>query len=80
MLRLKKTKTARLITLGTIPEYRKRGLETMMFAATLLNAKKIGITGGEIGWTLEDNDLINKSIEMMDGKHYRTYRILGMKL
>ena len=54
MLNLKKTKTARLITLGMIPEYRKRGLETLMFAETLLRAKKLGIVAGEVGWTLED--------------------------
>jgi GNAT superfamily N-acetyltransferase len=77
---LKKVKTGRLWTLGTIPEYRKRGLESMMFVETVRNCRKNGIMGGEIGWTLEDNHLINRAIESMEGRRDRTYRIFGMKL
>lgn len=77
---IKKTKHARLYTLGMMPEYRKRGLEAMMFSETLLRAQKIGITAGEIGWTLEDNDLINRAIESMDGSLDRKYRVFGLQL
>ena len=75
---LKKSPHARLYLLGTLPEYRNRGLETLMFYETLTRAKDIGIVGGEIGWTLEDNDLINRAIEIMDGRLDRKYRILGL--
>jgi hypothetical protein len=34
-----------------------------------------GYTGGEISWTLEDNHLVNRAIEMMGGKKTKTYRI-----
>jgi GNAT superfamily N-acetyltransferase len=78
--RLKKTSTGRLYTLGMLPEYRKRGLETLMFSLTVENAKKVGYTAGEIGLTLEDNVLINRAIEAMDGTLDRIYRIYGMKL
>lgn len=77
---VKKVKTGRLITLGTLPEYRKRGLEAMMFRETLLRARDLGIVGGEIGWTLEDNDLVNRAIETMDGWVDRRYRLLGVDL
>ncbi|MCA9554288.1 MAG: N-acetyltransferase [Myxococcales bacterium] len=77
---IKKTKHGRLYTLGMLPEYRKRGLESMMFAETVVRGKAAGFTAGEIGWTLEDNDLINRAIESMDGTLDRRYRILGMKL
>lgn len=73
-------KHARLFTLGVIPEYRKRGLETMMFVETALRARELGIKSGEIGWTLEDNWLINRSIEAMDGKLDRIYRLFGLTL
>lgn len=76
----KKVRTARLYTLGTLPEYRKRGLESLMFRETLLRAREAGILGGEIGWTLEDNDLINRAIETMDGHIDRRYRLLGIEL
>jgi GNAT superfamily N-acetyltransferase len=76
----KKVRRGRLYTLGMLPEYRKRGLETLMFSETLTAARKLGWTDGEIGWTLEDNELINKAIEMMEGRLDRKYRILGMRL
>jgi GNAT superfamily N-acetyltransferase len=79
-LKLFRIQNARLFTLGVIPEYRKRGLETMMFVETALRARDIGINSGEIGWTLEDNWLINRSIEAMDGKLDRIYRLFGLTL
>lgn len=80
MLNLKKTKSGRLITLGMLPEYRKRGLESIMFTETLLAGQRNGWTQGEIGWTLEDNDLVNRAIESMEGRLDRRYRILGATL
>ncbi len=77
---IKKTKHARLYTLGILPEYRKRGLEALMFSETLIRGQKVGYAGGEIGMTLEDNTLINRAIESMDGRLDRTYRIYGMRL
>ena len=35
---------------------------------------------GEIGWTLEDNHLVNRAIESMDGFLDRVYRVMGMTL
>lgn len=80
LFNLKRTEHARLWTLGTIPAFRKRGLESMLFIETVRNCQKHGITGGEIGWTLEDNYLINRAIESMEGRLDRTYRVYGMTL
>jgi hypothetical protein len=80
MLNLKKTTSGRLITLGMLPEYRKRGLETIMFTETLLAGQRQGWERGEIGWTLDDNDLVNRAIESMEGWLDRRYRILGLRL
>jgi GNAT superfamily N-acetyltransferase len=77
---LKKTKAARLYTLGVLPEYRKRGLESIMISETVTRGQKVGFMGGEIGMTLEDNTLINRAIESMDGRLDRTYRIFGLRL
>jgi GNAT superfamily N-acetyltransferase len=76
----KKIKHARLFTLGVLPEYRKRGLETLLFIETAVRAKELGFHSGEIGWTLEDNVLINKAIEQMDGRLDRIYRLYGFDL
>jgi len=34
-----------------------------------------GYVGAELSWTLEDNTLINRGIERMGAKKYKTYRI-----
>lgn len=65
----------RLITLGIKEQYRKRGLDAILYLDTLRTARKLGYKGGEISWTLEDNVLVNRAIEMMGGKKYKTYRV-----
>ena len=47
----------------------------MLYLDTLTTAKRLGYTGGEISWTLEDNHLVNRAIEMMGGKKTKTYRV-----
>lgn len=80
LLGLKKVDAARLMVLGMVPEYRKRGLEALMFIETAQRAHALGMSKGEIGWTLEDNWLVNRAIESMDGKLDRTYRLFGLTL
>ena len=71
---------ARLIALGVVPEYRRRGIEALLAIQTALRAAARGIRGGEIGWILEDNILINRTIESFGGRLDRRYRLYGMDL
>ena len=80
LLNLKKTKHARLYLLGILKEYRKRGLESVLMSETVRRSQALGIHAGEIGWTLEDNFMINRAIEAMGGYIDRIYRIYGMRL
>ena len=77
---MKKIKDARLMVLGVIPGYRQRGIEGMMCIETALRAKDMGIRGGEIGWTLEDNVAINNTVMGFGGKLDRRYRLFGIDL
>ena len=36
---------------------------------------QLGYTGAELSWTLEDNKLINHTIEAVGGTRYKTYRM-----
>ena len=46
------------------------------FYATLVrNARQLGYGVCEMSWILEDNTLMNRSIEVMGAKRYKTYRI-----
>lgn len=70
----------RLWVLGVLPEFRKRGLEAVLIAETVRRGAQVGLKGGEVGWTLEDNHMINSAIEKMGCTLDRRYRILGMSL
>jgi GNAT superfamily N-acetyltransferase len=76
----KRIQWARLFALGVVPEFRRKGVEAMLITQAVLRAKERGIRGGEIGWTLEDNVLINRTIESIGGKLDRRYRIFGLDL
>ena len=69
-------KTARMVVLNVLKEYRRRGVAEMLILHTLDYGKNVlGYTGAELGWTLEDNDSVNRTIEAVGGNRYKTYRI-----
>lgn len=76
----RKIRRLRLITLGIKEGYRKRGIDAILYLDTLRAAKELGYTGGEISWTLEDNHLVNRAIESMGGRKYKTYRLYEKSL
>ncbi len=75
VLAARKIKRLRLVTLGIKEGFRKRGLDAILYFDTLRTARTLGYTGGEISWTLEDNHLVNRAIESMGGRKYKTYRL-----
>ena len=68
-------KKIRIITLGVIEGYRKMGIETVFYADIIKQVVKKGITTAEASWVLEDNFLMNKAIQDINGKPYKKYRI-----
>ena len=80
LLELKRIKSGRLIALGIRKEFRKRGLDSIMVLETFLAAKRLGWHGGEISWTLEDNDMVNRAIEVFGSNRSKTYRVFGKQL
>jgi hypothetical protein len=71
----KKIKWARILTLGIIPEYQKKGLDTIFYWEIVNRAAEIGIRLGEASWVLEDNDMMNRGLELMNAERYKRYRI-----
>ena len=35
----------------------------------------LGYTGAELSWTTEDNYLVNRTIEAVGARRYKTYRV-----
>ncbi|HZH17425.1 MAG TPA: N-acetyltransferase [Archangium sp.] len=75
LLASRRIRRLRLILLGTVEGYRRRGLDAILYLDTLNKARELGYEGGEISWTLEDNHLVNRAIESMGGKQSKRYRV-----
>lgn len=65
----------RLLALGIKGGFRRRGIDSVLFVETHRAVSRVGWEGGEIGWTLEDNDMVNRAIESMAGTRIKTYRV-----
>jgi GNAT superfamily N-acetyltransferase len=69
-------KTARVVVLDVLKAYRRRGIAEMLILHTLDYGKNVlGYTAAELGWTFEDNVLVNRTIEAVGGRRYKTYRL-----
>ena len=71
----KQIDTVRIIVLGVLPEYRATGAAGVLFYETAVRAKALGYKYGEASWILEDNEAMNHSAEVMNGKITKKYRI-----
>jgi hypothetical protein len=80
LLGFRKIKRVRVIIMGVVKEYRKRGIDAAFYVDTFNIGKNLGFTEGEMGWILEDNDIMNRSIEMFGGRLYRRYRLYEKQL
>jgi len=80
VLASRKIRRLRLVTLGIKEGYRRRGLDAILYLDTLRTAHQLGYEGGEISWTLEDNQLVNRAIESMGGKRSKTHRVYERSL
>jgi len=78
-LKLRRPKSARLMLLGVRTELRGKRryapLAMAVIAELVRRGSKEGYEWAELGWTLEDNRLINASIRSMGAKIYKRYRL-----
>jgi ribosomal protein S18 acetylase RimI-like enzyme len=57
-----------------VEKYRRAGIAEMLVLQLMDEAFKRGFTG-ELSMTLEDNVMINRFIEALGARRYKTYRI-----
>lgn len=80
LLGLKKVNELRIIALGVIEGYKKLGIEACFYATIIERAHQGNIKAGEGSWILEDNFLMNKGIQSINGKVYKKYRLFEKKI
>jgi GNAT superfamily N-acetyltransferase len=68
-------RSVRVLALGVVEEYRATGLAAGFYATLVRNARKLGFGDCEMSWILEDNVLMNRSLEVMGARRYKTYRL-----
>lgn len=76
----RKIDMARVLTLGLIPEYRGRGIDTLFYMTCFRTANSKGIFGGEASWVLEDNLPMLHPLLQMGAEVYKRYRLYDRPL
>ena len=70
----------RVWALGLLPEFRGHGFDSLMYIELINAALRKGYKWGEMSWILESNDMINRAIQVIGGKVYKTYRLYSKAL
>jgi GNAT superfamily N-acetyltransferase len=77
----RKIHRARVLLLGTLKEWRGKGVDALLYRAIWENAiAAIGCTWGEAGWILEDNQAMRNGLVRMGFEVYKTYRMYDRPL
>lgn len=71
----KKINQVRVLALGVIDGYKKLGIEACFYASIIKSAAEKNMAGGEASWVLENNYLMNKGIQSINGRIYKKYRL-----
>jgi GNAT superfamily N-acetyltransferase len=66
---------ARMLIMGMIEGYRGRGIDAIFYVETARAALAHGYKRLECGWVLETNTMMNRIVENLGLRRYKTYRI-----
>ncbi len=80
MTKKKAINNLRIVLLGVMPEYRGRAVDALLYREIMERAKKKGILYGEASWVLEDNAMMTRAAEVMNGEPYKRYRVFEKPL
>lgn len=76
----KKIKGLRSLVFGLKKEFRRTGINVVLYYETEVRGAKLGYEWCEMSWNLEDNDMINRFDEAVGGKLYKKYRLYEKSL
>jgi GNAT superfamily N-acetyltransferase len=70
----------RVLLLGTLPEWRGKGLDALLYKSIWEAARRKGYRWAEAGWVLEDNHAMRNALVRMGFEPYKTYRLYDRPL
>jgi GNAT superfamily N-acetyltransferase len=65
----------RLITMGVIKKFRNKGIDALFYHEIYRRSLKRGIWRGEMSWILENNAIMNRIVQRLGLRVYKTYRL-----
>jgi GNAT superfamily N-acetyltransferase len=68
-------KRVRVLLFGIQDGFRRRGIDALLALETHERALALGYTAGEMGWVLEDDTPVIRTIEATGAKKIKTYRL-----
>jgi GNAT superfamily N-acetyltransferase len=71
----RKISRLRILMLGTLKEWRGKGVDALMYRHIWERGFSKGMRWGEAGWILEDNEPMNNAMERIGFVVYRRYRL-----
>ena len=77
---LSRVREIRLMALGIRSEWRMKTIAPLLIEEVSVESRRLGYTECEVGWTLEDNDLVNALIVDMKGRRSGVYRIYEKRI
>ena len=76
----KKIKGVRMLTMGVIPRFQKRGIDNIFYVETYMKGVERGYDWAELSWILETNELMCRAAENMGARLYKKYRLVEMPI
>jgi len=76
----RKIDRVRVILLGTLPEWRGKGVDALLYRGIWENGYAKGFRWAEAGWILEDNFPMRNGLLRMGFEAYKTYRLYDKAL
>lgn len=76
----KKIKCLRVVILGVLPEYQKKGLDVVMYHEVMRRGLDKGMEWAEASYIVEDNMPMFKPLMNIGGEIYKTYRVMEMPI
>jgi len=77
---IRKIPTFRVIALGVRKKYQHLGMGTLFYKRYFDEGLRLGYKAAEMSWILEVNEPMNKPLQNMGGKPYKTYRMYDKRL
>lgn len=68
-------RSMRVVLLGVREEFRTAGVAAGLYTEIIRRGLRLGYQDCEMSWILDDNILMIRSMELLGGKRYKTYRI-----